>query len=210
MQKDVDIEQDQVIKDNEIDQNLINHSSLEKDLNSISQDQSKEMLSEEILSENVFESKINNGNEENILENSNEIKHFNQDKIILDEDFNVAEKKELASELNSETNFQEEPIISESLKEENDEKIKQTVRKLSLFDTLENSENISEDSQTSSPLKSEPVFHQDISEIPEDNIEETNVDEEFSGGENDIDEDLNQEVEEELLDIPTFLRRQAN
>ena len=34
--------------------------------------------------------------------------------------------------------------------------------------------------------------------------------EEFSGEENNIEEDFSQEAEEELLDIPTFLRRQAN
>ena len=33
---------------------------------------------------------------------------------------------------------------------------------------------------------------------------------EFSATEDDLDEDFNQETEEELLDIPTFLRRQAN
>ena len=36
------------------------------------------------------------------------------------------------------------------------------------------------------------------------------VDEQFSAEESDMEEDFNQEVEEELLDIPTFLRRQAN
>ena len=35
-------------------------------------------------------------------------------------------------------------------------------------------------------------------------------DEEFSAEEPEIDEEFNQEAEEELLDIPTFLRRQAN
>ena len=33
---------------------------------------------------------------------------------------------------------------------------------------------------------------------------------EFNAEESDLDEDFNQESEEELLDIPTFLRRQAN
>ena len=33
---------------------------------------------------------------------------------------------------------------------------------------------------------------------------------EFNAEESDLDEDFNQATEEELLDIPTFLRRQAN
>ena len=33
---------------------------------------------------------------------------------------------------------------------------------------------------------------------------------EFQAEENEIEEEFNQETEEELLDIPTFLRRQAN
>ena len=33
---------------------------------------------------------------------------------------------------------------------------------------------------------------------------------EFSASDDDLDQEFNQETEEELLDIPTFLRRQAN
>ena len=46
--------------------------------------------------------------------------------------------------------------------------------------------------------------------FPEEKEEITeNANEEFSG-EDSIEEEYNQETEEELLDIPTFLRRQAN
>ena len=45
----------------------------------------------------------------------------------------------------------------------------------------------------------------DISAEIEDRFEP-----EFSATDNETDEDFNQEAEEELLDIPTFLRRQAN
>ena len=70
----------------------------------------------------------------------------------------------------------------------------------------------------SSPLKTEPVFeenknlHNDEIKQNEEEIKdnESSVVEEFSGEENEIEEDFNQETQEELLDIPTFLRRQAN
>ena len=44
--------------------------------------------------------------------------------------------------------------------------------------------------------------------IPTDSKEK--LEPEFSAVDNDLDEEFNQETEEELLDIPTFLRRQAN
>ena len=93
------------------------------------------------------------------------------------------------------------------------------MRKLSLFDTLEDNDNENSSAENSDLEKSEPIFEEqnvestsnniDEQKISE-NIEETVLDEEFSGENHDINEEYNQEVEEELLDIPTFLRRQAN
>ena len=103
-----------------------------------------------------------------------------------------------------------EKNVNESLKKE--EEMKPSVRRLSLFDTLENndSENITD--QSVSPNKSEPVFHQEISENTESTemIEDDEMIEKDLSGEESDDDDFNQEIEEELLDIPTFLRRQAN
>ena len=93
-----------------------------------------------------------------------------------------------------------------------------SVRRLSLFDTL-STENKSEDiaSENDVSEKTEPVFassDEKIEEnVSEDNDLSINPKEEFSAEEteySEIDDDLNQETEEELLDIPTFLRRQAN
>ena len=90
-----------------------------------------------------------------------------------------------------------------------EEKIKPSVRRLSLFDTLESNEeeNVVE---TSPKEKSEPVFLEETIEHTSNNTEDEIIEEEFSAENSDIEEDFNQEVEEELLDIPTFLRRQAN
>jgi cell division protein FtsZ len=83
---------------------------------------------------------------------------------------------------------------------------KPSVRKLSLFDTLEvdeglDSSNISE--------KTEPILEEN-DEVAELKNDVEIIEEEFSGEESNLDEEFNQEAEEELLDIPTFLRRQAN
>ena len=57
---------------------------------------------------------------------------------------------------------------------------------------------------TSSIIK---FVHQDQIKEDESNFDsETEIDVQ----EKEFDEDINQETEEELLDIPTFLRRQAN
>ena len=86
---------------------------------------------------------------------------------------------------------------------------KQSVRKLSLFDTLEKNETFNLNSSDQSEIKNEPVFKDTLNEA-ESVSEEDVSNEEFSGAEEDIDEGFNQESQEELLDIPTFLRRQAN
>ena len=66
-------------------------------------------------------------------------------------------------------------------------------------------------------VKTEPVFASSEEKIEENQSEDNNlsIDEkdEFSAEEtesSEIDDEFNQETEEELLDIPTFLRRQAN
>ena len=71
-------------------------------------------------------------------------------------------------------------------------------------------------------VKTEPVFASSEEKIEENDSEDTNSEdnnlsfdqkEEFNAEEtasSEIDDGFNQETEEELLDIPTFLRRQAN
>ena len=91
------------------------------------------------------------------------------------------------------------------------EEVESSVRKLSLFDTLEDKNLESEPIENSTSVKSEPVFQ---NEILEEGNETTNPEEnenEFSDDAvSESEDDFNQENEEELLDIPTFLRRQAN
>ena len=98
-----------------------------------------------------------------------------------------------------------------------------SVRRLSLFDTL-STENKSEDIAVENDIitKTEPIFASSEGKIEENDSEDNNSkddnlsiikQEEFSAEESEtseIDDEFNQETEEELLDIPTFLRRQAN
>ena len=98
-----------------------------------------------------------------------------------------------------------------------------SVRRLSLFDTL-STENKSEHIASENDIlaKTEPVFASLDDKTEENDSEDNNSEddnssiiekEEYSAEESvssEIDEEFNQETEEELLDIPTFLRRQAN
>ncbi len=99
-----------------------------------------------------------------------------------------------------------------------------SVRRLSLFDTL-STENKSQDIASENDIltKNEPVFASSEEKIEENDSDEDNNSEEVNLGivekeefsaeqseSSEIDDEFNQETEEELLDIPTFLRRQAN
>ena len=119
-----------------------------------------------------------------------------------DQSFNDDEIYE--SILNNKIENREEKNLAED--ENINNEAKTSVRKLSLFDSLESNETVPIDS---SPVKTEPVFQQDKNEVTI-NSEEDTLSEELSGEEADLDEEFNQESQEELLDIPTFLRRQAN
>ncbi len=84
------------------------------------------------------------------------------------------------------------------------------VRRLSLFDTVEDTATKENHQEIA---KNEPVISEELN-LAEKNINhEENDDTEFDPikAENEeLEDEFNQETEEELLDIPTFLRRQAN
>tara|TARA_B110000263_G_C15296204_1_gene505699 strand:- start:605 stop:2218 length:1614 start_codon:yes stop_codon:yes gene_type:complete len=175
--------QSELVQSNNFDES----NSLEE-LSVTHQENIEEKIISESIQEESIESEKNIDTSNRFLEDSNEksFEHIDSDEEI-----------DLSSD-----------ILKEDILEEKTEDIIQTkpsVRRLSLFDSLENNENeISADSEIDIE-KSEPTFHEKVTE----NIEET-VTEEFSAEESPTDEEFNQEVEEELLDIPTFLRRQAN
>jgi len=144
---------------------------------------SKEELTEHRLDDNS--NSISNSNLGNI-EEENEI---NDDVTISEQTDNIAEEQAEVSKIT-------EP----------------SVRRLSLFDNI--SSNISEKSFDESK-KTEPVISENIVDAEKnENLETIESNEEaepeFNAVSEELDEEFNQETEEELLDIPTFLRRQAN
>ena len=144
-------------------------------------------------------------NEYSIKDNEQEVENSSEDTAIEDEMISInSDQKDLNENNHNALDMETDDMIK-------NEEIKPTVRRLSLFDTLEDSEIEKKESEDSLVTKSEPVFQDENEENNQkNNSEEELLDEEFSAEESEIEEDFNQEVEEELLDIPTFLRRQAN
>ncbi len=193
----------------------------------------------EILSENnrLHE---NNSEQNNVLDNQKDEKlnetiidksdnnSFDlAEEIKIDEINNLDLEEKINDKLNEETEISETENQIETDNMSNDlissssdiEKSNDTsVRRLSLFDTL-STENKPDSNllENNLDMKTEPVIASLDENIEENVSEDNNLDnsdkKEFSPEEienSEIDEEYNQETDEELLDIPTFLRRQAN
>ena len=145
------------------------------------------------------------------LENINNLEN---NKLDDDESEDLTKDSSLDSDIDNveESQISDESISDESTKEES---LQTSVRRLSLFDSLETSstdhlirsDEISKNIINSSE-KTEPIFEADTDSSSSKN--ENFTDDDFLDEKQDINEEFNQETEEELLDIPTFLRRQAN
>ena len=114
----------------------------------------------------------------------------------------VSETTSVDSEDHSEEQVEEELLIKEE----------PSVRRLSLFDNIS---TIESDKSLDQEVKTEPVISENnLVEESAENFDKDessqNIEPEFNASTDELDEEFNQETEEELLDIPTFLRRQAN
>ncbi len=186
------------------------------------------MSQEETLKDDyVLDKDINDEPNEEIfnINNSDSIELDEQIKIDQLETSNLEENTDNEVFEQSEVSEIEDKIENDNIPEEvsstslDIEKTNETsVRRLSLFDTL-STESKSGDiaTENESLEKTEPVFSSSEEKTQENVSEDNNLgfneNEEFSAEEtesSEIDDEFNQETEEELLDIPTFLRRQAN
>ncbi len=182
-----------------------------------------ESILDEGINEIANEGMLNNQNSDNIhtdeQTNINQTEISNLEENIDDKEFVQNETTETLDQI--ETDKISGELSSSSL--DIDKSNEASVRRLSLFDTL-STENNSEDIATENDIlsKTEPVFASSEEKIEENDSEVSNSKddnlsivekEEFTAEEgetSEIDDEFNQETEEELLDIPTFLRRQAN
>ena len=137
-----------------------------------------------------------------------------------DEIISESDQQEVAEKISLETNDNLIDNIKEDHSSNNEENItinEPSVRRLSLFDTLTTDSMETPADNVDLDEKSEPILSSTEEVLETSKSDDLSINEElineFDPEEKDsveVDNEFNQETEEELLDIPTFLRRQAN
>jgi len=181
-----------------INENLEVSNTLNSTLNKDEVDEVEKLTDKNLQKDNISLHNLENSSLHEEIKLENNLDHETIEENKIDKDLDV--KNSL-----KENKKVEETSESVNLVDENNQP---TVRKLSLFDTLE---DVEENIPLKTTEKTEPIFEDRIDISDSKLNEETEVSiEEFSSEDSGEDENFSQDSEEELLDIPTFLRRQAN
>ena len=208
---------DETVLENEFtDQGLIEEDKLDQpevtssELNTILSETSDEMQKDDLISEpNVQISESEEKEDENV-EDKEEVLLSNSNIDDIEEEVS---SDNLETETESEiTSVNSEDHSEEQVEEELLVKEEPSVRRLSLFDNISTNES---EKSLDQEVKTEPVISEnnlieESSENLDKDVSSENIEPEFNASTDELDEEFNQETEEELLDIPTFLRRQAN
>ncbi len=176
-----------------------------EDLNPISLETNDEIQSDELISNSAIEIPETFEKEEENPENEEESLAINLNTNKIEEEIDIDNRETKNSTFDSKDNIEEdeEALL---IKEE------PSVRRLSLFDSIStnDSEKYFDQDEKTEPVLSENNLVEENTENLDRNEDDEHIEPEFNASSNESDEDFNQESEEELLDIPTFLRRQAN
>ena len=208
---------DETVLENEFtDQGLIEEDKLDQpevtssELNTILSETSDEMQKDDlIIQSNVQISESEEKADENV-EDKEEVLLSNSNIDDIEEevssDYLETETESEITSVNSEDHSEEQVEEELLVKEE------PSVRRLSLFDNISTNES---EKSLDQEVKTEPVISEnnlieESSENLDKDVSSENIEPEFNASTDELDEEFNQETEEELLDIPTFLRRQAN
>ena len=208
---------DETVLENEFtDQGLIEEDKLDQpevtssELNTILSETSDEMQKDDlIIQSNVQISESDEKADKNV-EDKEEVLLSNSNIDDIEEevssDYLETETESEITSVNSEDHSEEQVEEELLVKEE------PSVRRLSLFDNISTNES---EKSLDQEVKTEPVISEnnlieESSENLDKDISSENIEPEFNASTDELDEEFNQETEEELLDIPTFLRRQAN
>ena len=169
------------------------------------------------------EFQVNSKNNDPI--NHNDLNNFDSNTSAEKNENNERVENSILSDTNNEipevaeVTVQEEEIATDSINKYKPQTASESnVRRLSLFDTLSDKKVDKAEDIDIIQAKSEPILSsQQASENDPEKFVDNDIlgdtKNEFNPEENELnnlDEEFNQENEEELLDIPTFLRRQAN
>ena len=179
-------------------------------------DENIELETNDKLSEENLVAEANNVNDELTNFDEEELNQH-QSKIVENEKIDIENNydESFSQHLNNNKNILDENTNNDV--DEVEKEVQPAVRRLSLFDSLTTEKSYTSNDEISNDDKSEPIL--DDSNVVKSNYETSDEIEseeisqkEFDPEEKkvDLDQEFNQENEEELLDIPTFLRRQAN
>jgi hypothetical protein len=136
--------------------------------------------------------------------------------LVSNSNIDYIEEEDHSDNLETETESEILSVNSEDNSEEQKEELlnkeEPSVRRLSLFDSISTNES---EKYIDQEVKTEPVISENnLIEENSENLDRQdsseNIEPEFNASSDQLNEEFNQETEEELLDIPTFLRRQAN
>ncbi|MDB4861394.1 cell division protein FtsZ [Alphaproteobacteria bacterium] len=208
---------DESVLENQItDQGLIEEDKLDhleesnSELNTILSEKSDEMQKDDLIIEPIIEISESEEKEDENIEDKEKV-------LISNSNIDKIEEVHHSDNLENETESETASIHSEDNSDEQEEdelliKEEPSVRRLSLFDNISTNDS---EKFLDQEVKTEPVISEN--NLVEERVENLNKDEssenlepEFNASTDELDEEFNQETEEELLDIPTFLRRQAN
>jgi len=208
---------DETVLENDFtDQGLIEEDKLDQpevtssELNTILSETSDEMQKDALMSEsNVQISESKEKADENVEEKEEVLLSNSNIDDIEEEVYSDYLETETESEI---TSVNSEDHSEEQVEEELLVKEEPSVRRLSLFDNISTNES---EKSLDQEIKTEPVISEnnlieESSENLDKDVSSENIEPEFNASTDELDEEFNQETEEELLDIPTFLRRQAN
>jgi len=208
---------DETVLENEFtDQGLIEEDKLDQpevtssELNTILSETSDEMQKDDLISESNVQI---SGSEEKADENVEDKEEVLLSNSNIDDIEEEVSSDYLETETESEiTSVNSEDHSEEQVEEELLVKEEPSVRRLSLFDNISTNES---EKSLDQEVKTEPVISEnnlieESSENLDKDVSSENIEPEFNASTDELDEEFNQETEEELLDIPTFLRRQAN
>jgi len=210
-----DLNDNDLIKDDSVNQNTIyaetDDENKKADVESASSLQTSDSIDirEDHLKHEESDT-ISNLNIDNIEEETLNIDNIEEETKM---DSSEIETEILSNDIDDIVEEKVEQVVEEI--EEQTESLKKeepSVRRLSLFDNIssDSSEKPIDDSVKAEPVISDTIISAENNESLEitDTIEDDEP--EFNASDDELEEEFNQETEEELLDIPTFLRRQAN
>ena len=205
-----------VLENEFTDQGLIEEDKLDQpevtssELNTILSETSDEMQKDDLIIQSNVQISESEEKEDENLEDKEEVLLSNSNIDDIDEevssDYLETETESEITSVNSEDHSEEQVEEELLVKEE------PSVRRLSLFDNISTNES---EKYLDQEVKTEPVISEnnlieESSENLDKDVSIENIEPEFNASTDELDEEFNQETEEELLDIPTFLRRQAN